>query len=123
MHQPTHVKSVRRVRDLNWNTRSDRQFPASALPDAPARVRRQHRARSRSAAVQHRRGDAVRSPIASDDFFYRNAQGDEVVFVGDGAGVLETQLGHIPFAQGDYLVIPRGILHRYTFTGRRCAAW
>jgi homogentisate 1,2-dioxygenase len=39
-----------------------------------------------------------------------------VVYVADGAGVMETQLGDIAFGQGDYLVIPRGILHRYTFT-------
>ena len=56
-------------------------------------------------------------PDREDDFFYRNAQGDEIVYVSDGAGVLQTQLGDIPFAQGDYLVIPRGIMHRYTFTG------
>ncbi len=30
--------------------------------------------------------------------------------------MLETQLGEIAFRQGDYLVIPRGILHRYRFT-------
>ena len=45
-------------------------------------------------------------PDREDDFFYRNAQGDEIVYVSDGAGVLETQLGDIPFEQGDYLVDP-----------------
>jgi homogentisate 1,2-dioxygenase len=32
------------------------------------------------------------APTKEDDYFYRNAQGDEVVYVSDGAGVLETQL-------------------------------
>ena len=63
-------------------------------------------------------------PTKEDDYFYRNAQGDEVVYVSDGAGVLETQLGEIAFRQGDYLVIPRGILHRYRFDeDAGAAAW
>ena len=51
-----------------------------------------------------------------DSFFYRNAQGDEIVFVTQGEGVLETALGHLPFRQGDYIVVPRGIVHRYRWT-------
>jgi homogentisate 1,2-dioxygenase len=54
-------------------------------------------------------------PSVDDDFFFRNADGDEVVFVTEGGGVLESELGELPFRQGDYLVVPRGILHRYRF--------
>ena len=32
-------------------------------------------------------------PLDDDEYFYRNAQGDEIVFVSDGAGVLESPLG------------------------------
>jgi homogentisate 1,2-dioxygenase len=55
-------------------------------------------------------------PDQEDDFFYRNAMGDEVVYVSDGDGVLESPLGDLPFRAGDYIVIPRGILHRYRFS-------
>ncbi len=55
-------------------------------------------------------------PQGEDDFFYRNAQGDELVYVSDGAGILESQMGALPFRSGDYLVIPWGTLHRYRFT-------
>lgn len=44
--------------------------------------------------------------------FYRNAQADEVLFVTEGAGTLETQMGELPYQAGEFLVIPRGILHR-----------
>ena len=58
------------------------------------------------------------APKQEDDFFYRNAQGDEIVYVTEGEGMLETQMGDLPFRAGDYLVIPRGILHRYRFSTR-----
>ena len=44
---------------------------------------------------------------------FAGAQGDEVVYVVEGEGVIETQYGDLPFVQGDYVVIHRGILHRY----------
>ncbi len=52
-------------------------------------------------------------PQRPDNHFYRNAQGDELIFVSEGSGVLETQMGELAFRRGDYVLIPRGILHRY----------
>jgi homogentisate 1,2-dioxygenase len=52
-------------------------------------------------------------PTASDDFFYRNAQGDELVYVSEGTGVLETLMGDLSYQAGDYVIIPRGITHRW----------
>jgi len=45
-------------------------------------------------------------------YCYRNADGDDVYFVHRGAGTLETDFGPIDFAEGDYLVIPRGTTYR-----------
>ncbi|KQP29353.1 homogentisate 1,2-dioxygenase [Aeromicrobium sp. Leaf272] len=44
---------------------------------------------------------------------YRNATGDEIVFVEAGTGVLETVFGHLTYGPGDYLVVPRATTHRY----------
>jgi homogentisate 1,2-dioxygenase len=54
-------------------------------------------------------------PERADDFFYRNAQGDELIFAAQGKGVLESQMGELSFRQGDYVIIPRGILHCFRF--------
>src|SRR5690606_16822238 len=43
------------------------------------------------------------------DYFYKNADADEVIFVHKGSGTLKTLVGNIPFEYGDYLVIPRGM--------------
>ncbi|TNC49935.1 homogentisate 1,2-dioxygenase [Mumia zhuanghuii] len=45
--------------------------------------------------------------------YYRNAIGDECVFVEEGAGVVETVLGVVPYRAGDYVVIPRATTHRW----------
>lgn len=49
------------------------------------------------------------------DYFYKNADSDEVIFIHEGTGTLRTQLGNIPFKYGDYLVVPRGIIYQIDF--------
>ncbi len=51
-------------------------------------------------------------PQKEDDFFYRNGAADELLYVSEGKGVLESAQGDLPFAPGDYLVVPRGLLTR-----------
>jgi homogentisate 1,2-dioxygenase len=51
-------------------------------------------------------------PAAADDFFYRNARADEIIYITRGSGTLESQFGNLEYRQGDYVVVPRGILHR-----------
>jgi homogentisate 1,2-dioxygenase len=50
------------------------------------------------------------------EYFYKNADADELLFVHQGSGVLRTLLGNIPFGYGDYLVIPRGMIYQIDFT-------
>ncbi len=47
------------------------------------------------------------------DFFQRNADGDEVRFIHEGQGVLETDYGNLNYSPGDYLVLPRGVTFRF----------
>lgn len=49
------------------------------------------------------------------DYFYKNADADELLFVHEGKGVLHTQYGLLEFANGDYLVIPRGTIYQIEF--------
>ncbi|SFO67575.1 homogentisate 1,2-dioxygenase [Chitinophaga sp. YR627] len=50
------------------------------------------------------------------DYFYKNADADELIFVHEGAGVLHTQYGQLPFGYGDYLQVPRGTIYQIKFT-------
>ncbi|UCD60349.1 MAG: homogentisate 1,2-dioxygenase [Flavobacteriaceae bacterium] len=49
------------------------------------------------------------------DYFYKNADADELLFVHRGKGILKTMLGEIPFGYGDYILIPRGMIYQITF--------
>lgn len=51
------------------------------------------------------------------DYFFKNADADEIIFVHQGNGVLKTMYGQIPFGYGDYLVIPRGTVYQLHFEG------
>jgi homogentisate 1,2-dioxygenase len=44
---------------------------------------------------------------------YRNATGDECVYVESGSGVVETVFGDLTVGQGDYVVLPRVTTHRW----------
>lgn len=49
------------------------------------------------------------------EYFYKNADSDEVIFIHEGSGTLRTLLGNITFSYGDYLVIPRGMIYQISF--------
>ena len=52
---------------------------------------------------------------STTDYFYKNTDADEVIFVHKGTGKLRTHLGNLDFKYGDYLVIPRGIIYKIDF--------
>jgi homogentisate 1,2-dioxygenase len=56
------------------------------------------------------------APISPQmDYFFKNADGDEVLFIHEGSGKLKTAYGEIPFSYGDYVVIPRGVIYKLEF--------
>ena len=49
------------------------------------------------------------------EYFYKNADADELIFIHKGSGKLRTMMGNIPFEYGDYLIIPRGMIYQIQF--------
>lgn len=52
---------------------------------------------------------------STTDYFVKNADADELIFVHEGEGKLLTQYGELSFAYGDYLHIPRGTIYQIHF--------
>ena len=113
-----------------------REPVGAARPDAPPRTPRCCRATSRctpcSRARSTRRTDAVtgrRLVLGNADVrisyvvagetipLYRNALGDECVYVESGTGTVETVFGALEVRQGDYVVLPRATTHRWLPAG------
>lgn len=51
----------------------------------------------------------------TQDYFYKNTDADEMIFIHKGSGTLRTFIGNLDFKYGDYLVIPRGIIYKIDF--------
>lgn len=49
------------------------------------------------------------------DYYFKNSDADELIFVHEGNGKLKTIYGEIEFEYGDYLVIPRGTIYKIDF--------
>ena len=56
---------------------------------------------------------AICRPSEEQDYFYKNGEGDEVVFVHEGRGHLETTFGTLAYEKHDYVVIPRSTIYRF----------
>ena len=49
------------------------------------------------------------------DYLYKNAEGDELLFIHNGSGRMESMYGVVPFKPNDYLVVPRGTIYKLVF--------
>jgi homogentisate 1,2-dioxygenase len=49
------------------------------------------------------------------DYFYKNTDADEMIFVHEGSGTVHTQYGELPFSYGDYIILPRGTIYQIEF--------
>jgi homogentisate 1,2-dioxygenase len=62
---------------------------------------------------------AICRPVREQADFYKNGEGDEVIFVHEGSGELETSFGTLPYRAHDYVVIPRGTVYRFRPEGEQ----
>ncbi len=113
IHPPTTVKSARRVGEVCWDADNDtslrhRHFLTARAPKGGSATL------GRTPVLfNHDIAMLYVEPAGTDAHFYRNSQGDEVVYVVEGTGALETAFGVLPYMPGDYVVIHRNILHRW----------
>jgi homogentisate 1,2-dioxygenase len=53
------------------------------------------------------------TPTAADPVYFQNGDADELFFIFEGGGLLRSALGDLRFGANDYLLVPRGTLHRF----------
>jgi len=57
----------------------------------------------------------ISCPDKPMDYFYKNGQNDELLFVHKGEGILQSMFGKLDFGYGDYIYIPRGTIYQMKF--------
>jgi homogentisate 1,2-dioxygenase len=55
----------------------------------------------------------VTAPGAPMEYFFEHDGATLVFFIHRGSGVLETLFGPIAYRRGDFLIVPKGIIHRF----------
>ena len=55
----------------------------------------------------------VTAPAVSMDYFFEHHSATCVYFIHEGRGILETTFGPIEYRKGDFLILPKGTLHRF----------
>jgi homogentisate 1,2-dioxygenase len=65
----------------------------------------------------------VTAPAAPMEYFFEHHSATCVYFVHEGGGVLETMFGPIEYRRGDFLVVPKGVMHRFDLAAGRQYYW
>jgi homogentisate 1,2-dioxygenase len=116
IHRPTQVKEVISSRDVAPKIAITKNITARLLKGfdvAPADDYLESRQPLLVNADVHLGLAAPRKSFS--EYYYKNADADELLFIHEGSGRLRTLLGNISFEPGDYLIIPRGIIYQIDF--------
>lgn len=112
-HPPTTVLSARRVRSLVWEADDDTSLRHRHFLTARLAVGGSATLDRVPLLFNSDIGMLYVEPDTTDTHFYRNSQADEVVYVVEGTGILESVFGDLAYKAGDYVVIHRNITHRW----------
>jgi homogentisate 1,2-dioxygenase len=56
---------------------------------------------------------SILRPSVVDPVYFANGDGDDLYYIHEGGGLLRSIVGDLPFSTGDYVYVPRGLLHRF----------
>jgi homogentisate 1,2-dioxygenase len=117
-HPPTSVSHIKKLKDLavtEWRPETHRHHHIKTKNMEPSQDivdGRQPLFYNNDVFISSAR------PTSSMKSFFRNAEGDELYYVHEGKGVLESVFGLLPFHDGDFIVVPRGTTYRVTLDSK-----
>lgn len=113
LHPPTQFTKVEQISDANvCQPIEDPLFRHRHFRLAKAAHRGDPVTGRRQLLVNEDVSIAVCIPAESMDYLYCNGVGDELIFVHEGSGSLNTMFGDLRYGPGDYIVIPKGTTYR-----------
>ncbi len=116
VHRPTQVQAIGKSRDLTPAIAVEKNMQARLLKGFDVRPADDFLESRVPLLVNNDIHIGLAAPRHSvRDYFYKNADADEMLFIHRGSGTLRTMLGNVPFEYGDYLIIPRGMIYQIEF--------
>ncbi|MEM9936738.1 MAG: homogentisate 1,2-dioxygenase [Bacteroidota bacterium] len=116
IHRPTMVKEVGKSIDMSPKVAVDRNMMSRKLVGFDLPPKDDFLESREAILVNNDIHIGLAAPRKSlTEYFYKNADADELLFIHKGSGVLRTLVGQIRFEYGDYLVIPRGMIYQISF--------
>ncbi len=116
LYRPTMVKEVKSAKDVSPKAAVTHNIKSRLLKGFQVRPEEDYLESRKIVLFNSDVNVALAAPKKSmTDYFYKNADADELLFVHQGSGTLKTFLGEIKFEYGDYLLIPRGMIYQVEF--------
>jgi homogentisate 1,2-dioxygenase len=116
VHRPTQVKEILKSYSVAPKIAIDKNIKALLLKGFEIAPTADYLESRKSLLLNSDCVIGLAAPTKSlTDYFYKNADADEMLFIHKGKGVLKTFMGNISFEYGDYLIIPRGIIYQIQF--------
>ncbi len=116
IHRPTQVKTIGKSIDIAPKAALDRNMRALKLIGFDVAPENDFLESRKDMLFNSDITIGVAAPKKSmTDYFYKNADCDEMLFIHKGSGTLRTLVGNIQFEYGDYLIIPRGMIYQIAF--------
>ena len=116
LHRPTQVKEIIRSYDVSPKIAIEKNIKSLLLKGFEVKPADDFLESRKSLLVNNDVILGLAAPKKSlTEYFYKNADADEMIFVHKGSGQLKTFMGNIRFEYGDYLIIPRGMIYQIQF--------
>lgn len=116
LHRPTMITELGESRDVSPKIAVDRSIKSRKFIGFDVAPETDYLDSRKALLVNNDVHVGLAAPRTSmKDYFYKNADADEMLFIHKGSGKLRTLLGTIPFEYGDYLIIPRGMIYKIEF--------
>ena len=113
LHRPTMVKEVGESKDVSPKTAVEYNIKSRLLKGFEVPPAEDYLESRIIVLFNSDVNIALAAPKTSmTTYFYKNADADELLFIHKGTGILKTMLGDISFGEGDYVLIPRGMIYQ-----------
>jgi len=116
VHRPTQVKEILKSYAVEPKIANGKNIKALLLKGFEIKPTADFLESRKTLLINSDCAIGLAAPTKSQtDYFYKNADADEMLFIHKGKGTLKTMMGNIDFEYGDYLIIPRGMIYQMHF--------